>query len=125
MKRLTIDEIADRVRPSRSTVARILKRARLSRLRNLDPKEPPNRYEYPTPGGLLHLDIKRLGRIQGVGKRFGGRPSARRAGWEYVHLAIDDHSRPRTKGCASYCTSSVGSSAGCYDVATNLPRVLS
>lgn len=93
MKRMTVDEIAERVAPSRATVARILKRAGLSRLRDLEPKQPPRRYEYPNPGGLLHLDIKRLGRIVGVGKRFGGRPSARRAGWEYVHLAIDDHSR--------------------------------
>lgn len=52
------------------------------------------RYEWPEPGDLIHLDIKKLGRIgQGGGKRFGKNRSARRLGWEHVHIAIDDHSR--------------------------------
>jgi len=93
VQRLSLDAIAQRVRPSRATIARILKQVDLGRLKNLDPKEPIVRYEYPQPGGLLHLDIKRLGRFDRVGKRFGGQRSARRAGWEYVHIAVDDHSR--------------------------------
>jgi len=52
------------------------------------------RYEWPEPGDLVHLDIKKLGRIgQGGGKRFGANRSARGLGWEHVHVAIDDHSR--------------------------------
>ncbi len=52
------------------------------------------RYEWPEPGDLVHLDIKKLGRIgEGGGKRFGKNRSPRGLGWDYVHVAIDDHSR--------------------------------
>jgi len=56
---------------------------------------PIQRYEWPTPGDLLHVDIKPLGRIDGVGHRIHGDRRRRQpgAGWEYVHVAIDDHSR--------------------------------
>jgi transposase InsO family protein len=56
---------------------------------------PVQRYEWPTPGDLLHVDIKPLGRIDGVGHRMHGdrRHRTRGIGWEYVHVAIDDHSR--------------------------------
>jgi transposase InsO family protein len=56
-------------------------------------RAPVIRYEWPEPGDLVHLDTKKLGRIDGVGKRFGGPRSSRSLGWDVVHVAIDDHSR--------------------------------
>jgi transposase InsO family protein len=78
-----------------STVGRILSRAGLNRLANLEPAKPVQRYEYAAPGGLLHLDIKKLGRFRRPGHRVTGdrRQDSPGAGWEYVHVAIDDHSR--------------------------------
>src|SRR6185436_3068536 len=71
--RLTALEVAKRLRMPRSTVAAVLKRAGLSRLRDLEPPEPVQRYEREAPGDLLHLDIKKLGRIRGgVGHRITG-----------------------------------------------------
>ena len=80
---------------SPATVSRILQRKRISRLRDLDPAPPPRRYEHPCPGDLLHLDIKKLGRFGCVGHRIHGqrRRHLPNGGWEYVHVAIDDHSR--------------------------------
>jgi len=80
---------------SRASISRILRRLHLSRLRDLDPPAPVVRYEHPAPGDLLHLDIKKIGRFQAVGCRITGNRRGRihRAGWEYVHVAIDDHSR--------------------------------
>jgi transposase InsO family protein len=80
----------------KSTVARVLKRHCLNRARDLDPREPARRYNRRHPGELLHLDVKKLGRIAGgYGHRITGdrRPRRRGAGWEYVHVAIDDASR--------------------------------
>lgn len=77
----------------RSTVYQVLRRLGLSRRSTLSPREPTRRYEWPAPGDLLHLDTKKLGRIDGVGKRFGGGRRSRGIGWNYVHVAIDDHSR--------------------------------
>lgn len=93
--RLTSVEIGRKLRMPRSTVAAILKRVGLSRLRFLEPPEIPVRYERDAPGDLLHLDIKKLGRIAKVGHRVTGnrRDRTRGAGWEYVHVAIDDASR--------------------------------
>jgi len=93
--RMTGAEIARKLRMSRSTVAAVLKRGGLSRLSALDPVEPVVRYERDAPGELLHLDIKKLGRIERVGHRIHGdrRTRARGAGWEFVHVAIDDYSR--------------------------------
>jgi transposase InsO family protein len=94
--RLTALEIAQKLRMPRSTVSAVLKRAGLSRLRDLDPREAVHRYEWKAPGDLLHLDIKKLGRIRdGAGHRVTGdrRDRSRGAGWEYVHVAIDDFSR--------------------------------
>jgi len=54
---------------------------------------PVQRYEWAAPGDLVHLDTKKLGRIHGIGKRFGGPRGARHRGWDLVHVAIDDHSR--------------------------------
>jgi transposase len=78
-----------------SSVARVLCRQGLNRLANLEPAKPVQRYEYDRPGGLLHLDIKKLGRFRRPGHRVTGDRHSRSegAGWEYVHVAIDDHSR--------------------------------
>jgi transposase InsO family protein len=80
---------------SRATVSRILRRRKLSRIRDLEPPQPVHRYEHERPGDLLHLDIKKLGRIARPGHRVTGNLAdrTRRVGWEYVHVAIDDHSR--------------------------------
>lgn len=93
--RLTAAEIARKLWMPRSTVSAVLKRAGLSRLGNLDPPSPVVRYEREAPGDLVHLDIKKLGRIAKIGHRITGdrRDRTRGAGWEYVHVAIDDMSR--------------------------------
>ncbi len=71
-QRMVAEEIAVRLHLPRSTVARILHRAGLGRLDLLNPPQPARRYEYEHPGELLHLDIKKLGRIQGIGHRISG-----------------------------------------------------
>jgi transposase InsO family protein len=78
-----------------STVARVLRRAGLNRLAHLEPAKPVQRYEYAQPGGLLHLDIKKLGRFRRPGHRVTGdrQQDSPGVGWDYVHVAIDDHSR--------------------------------
>jgi transposase InsO family protein len=93
--RRTSQEIASRVRSSPATVARILAHAGLSRLKNLDPKPPIHRYQRDRAGELIHIDIKKLGRIKGIGHRITGDVSKRwrGVGWEFVHVAIDDASR--------------------------------
>ena len=82
---------------AQSTVGRVLTRAGLNRLSLLEPARPANRYVYDHPGQLLHLDIKKLGQFNRPGHRVTGRQPARvrskGAGWEYVHVAIDDASR--------------------------------
>ena len=80
---------------SRATVSRILRRLELNRRRDLDPQPPIQRYEHAAAGDLLHLDIKKLGRIVRPSHRVTGdrRDSVDGAGWEHVHVAIDDHSR--------------------------------
>jgi transposase InsO family protein len=94
-ERWTGARIAPAVALSRATVGRILRRLGLARLRDLAPAEPVRRYERAHPGELLHIDIKKLGRIAGIGHRITGdrRHRARGIGWEYVHVAIDDGSR--------------------------------
>ncbi len=93
----TYDRIADQTGLSRSTVARILVRHGLNRWRDLEPAEPVIRYERESPGEILHMDIKKLGKFNRVGHRITGdrhgQSSARGIGWEFVHVAIDDHSR--------------------------------
>ena len=93
--RMTGAQIARRLRMPRSTVARILQRAGLGRLKYLDPPEPVCRYQKELPGELIHLDVKKLGRIKGLGHRVTGDRAqrARGVGWEFVHVAIDDASR--------------------------------
>lgn len=93
--RLPATEVARRLGMPRSTVGLILRRKGLSRWSSLEKKEPPRRYEIAEPGGLVHLDIKKLGKIQGVGHRIHGdrRTRQRGIGWEHLHVAIDAHSR--------------------------------
>jgi transposase InsO family protein len=94
--KMTGPQIARNLKRPRATVARVLKRAGLERLKKLEPKEPENRYQHRRPGDLLHLDVKKLGRISGYhGHRITGdrRHRKRRAGWDYVHVAIDDRTR--------------------------------
>jgi transposase InsO family protein len=78
-----------------STVVTINRRLGLNRLAHLEPPRPVIRYEHARPGALVHLDIKKLGKIGLVGHRIHGDRSVRshRQGWEYVHVAIDDCTR--------------------------------
>lgn len=86
--------IAAHLKLAYSTVCRILKRARLSRKRDIMPPQKPVRYERKTPGEIIHIDIKKLAKIDGVGHRIhGDRTRGNGSGWEYLHVAIDDHSR--------------------------------
>jgi transposase InsO family protein len=102
--RMTSSEIAECLGMALSTVSAVLKRIGLGKLSRLDPPEPPNRYERRQAGELLHIDVKKLGRINGAGHRVtGNRASqnanrrARRkggpAGWEFVHVCVDDATR--------------------------------
>jgi transposase InsO family protein len=90
-------QIAERLRMPRSTVAKILRAAGLSRLRDLEPKAPVVRYERRHPGELVHVDIKKLGKFERCGHRITGdrhgQSAARGIGWEFVHVCIDDASR--------------------------------
>ena len=94
-ERLTAWAIAVRLQVPRSTVAAILARVGLNRLAALEPAAPVTRYERARPGELVHLDIKPLARILRIGHRMHGdrRRKVKGAGYEYVHVAIDDHSR--------------------------------
>jgi transposase InsO family protein len=100
-RRYTGKEIAAELGISPATVSRVLKRLGLNRMSALEPAEPVRRYEREHPGELIHIDIKKLGRIDGIGHRITGDrtgQSNRRArgeglGWEYVHVCIDDASR--------------------------------
>ena len=87
--------ICQRLGVSSASVSRILRRARLSRWRDLEPRPPVLRYERERPGELLHLDTKKLARINGIGHRIHGDRQLRRrgVGWDFVHVAIDDASR--------------------------------
>jgi transposase InsO family protein len=102
--RLTAAQIATALGMALSTVSAVLKRVGLGKLSRLEPPEPANRYERRHPGELIHVDVKKLGRILKPGHRVtgdrrgqasthrDGKP-VRLAGWEFVHVAIDDHSR--------------------------------
>ena len=93
--RLTAWQISQRLSVPRSTVSAWLARGGLGRLRDLEPKPEVRRYERRTPGALLHLDTKKLARITRPGHRIHGDRSKRvyGAGWEFAHVAVDDHSR--------------------------------
>ena len=105
--RMTAAEIAETLAMPLSTVSAVLKRNGVGKLGRIG-LEPAVRYERSRPGELVHIDIKKLGRIEGgAGKRVGGRTPGRyrprrmdgsgsrrgTIGWEYVHVAVDDHSR--------------------------------
>jgi transposase InsO family protein len=94
-ERHTAWAIAVQLQIPRSTVAAVLARAGLNRLARLIPSAPVTRYEWARPGDLVHLDVKPLARIAGVGHRIHGDRRARvqGIGWEYAHVAVDDHSR--------------------------------
>jgi transposase InsO family protein len=93
-RRLTQARIANSLGVSKSTVGRVLRRAGLSRLSDLEPSEPIVRYEHERPGDLVHIDTKKLGRIKRRGKRIpGSSHNPIKAGWEYLFVAIDDHAR--------------------------------
>ena len=95
-QRWTGSHIAIEVGVSPATVSRVLKRAGLSRLKDIEPAEPVRRYERAHPGEMIHIDIKKLGRFDRVGHRITGNPQlgkSRGIGWEFVHVAIDDASR--------------------------------
>jgi transposase InsO family protein len=105
---LTAAEIAEALQMALSTVSAVLLREGLGKRSRLAPPEPSNRYERRAPGELVHIDIKKLGRIvvpghavtgnrrQRAGSTRIGSPTGRSigtAGWEFVHVAVDDHSR--------------------------------
>lgn len=86
--------IAKHLKLAYSTVCRHLQRHGISRKRDLCPPSKPRRYERKTPGEIIHIDIKKLAKIDGVGHRIhGDRTKGNGKGWEYLHVAIDDHSR--------------------------------
>lgn len=93
--KLVAAEIATRLPLARSTVSAVLHRLGLGRLRYLNPPPPVQRYEWGRPGELIHVDTKKLGRIERPSHRVTGnrRDTTRGAGWEYAHVAIDDCSR--------------------------------
>jgi transposase InsO family protein len=93
--RMTGAEIAETLAMPASTVSGILTRIGLGKLWRLEPLEPANRYEKKRPGELVHVDVKKLGRIGRPGHRVNGdrRTRTRGIGWEYVHVAIDDATR--------------------------------
>ena len=86
--------IARHINVPHSTVCRYLKKHGLSRKRDIIPPEKPRRYERKAPGEIIHIDIKKLAKIDGVGHRIhGDRSKGKGKGWEYLHVAVDDHSR--------------------------------
>jgi len=102
--RMTGPEIAEILEMATSTVSAVLRRIGLGRLSRLDPPEPVRRYERSRPGELLHIDVKKLGRIsaKGAGHRVTGRRNTEvarlkggplRTGWERVHVCVDDATR--------------------------------
>ena len=96
-QRQTGPAIARALGMARSTVSLILRRLGLNRLALLEPRPPVIRYERERPGELIHLDIKKLGKIRDIGHRFAQRGPGMHAnrghGWDFLHVAIDDASR--------------------------------
>lgn len=102
--RMTGAEIAECLGMALSTVSAILVRIGLGKLSRLEPPAPPNRYERSRPGELVHIDVKKLGRILAAGHRVtSSRASQKKtrrerkrvglAGWEFVHVCVDDATR--------------------------------
>lgn len=94
-RRMLQAQIARSVGVSAATVSRVLRRAGLSKLSDLQPAEPVQRYEHAAPGEMLHIDTKKLGRIERPSHRVTGnrRDGVDGAGWEFLFVAIDDHAR--------------------------------
>jgi transposase InsO family protein len=94
-ERWTGVRIAQATGLSRATVSRILTRLKLNKTRYLEPPIPVVRYEHAAPGDMLHIDIKKFARIVKAGHRITGNPrdETRGAGWEFLYVAVDDHSR--------------------------------
>jgi transposase InsO family protein len=94
-QRWTGVRIAQATGLSRATVSRILVRLGLNKVKMLEPVRPVVRYERSAAGDLLHIDIKKLARIHKPGHRITGNPQdeTRGAGWEFLYVAVDDHSR--------------------------------
>lgn len=99
-QRSTQEQISLQLGISKASVSRILNRRGLSLLSALEPQPPRPRYERASPGEIIHIDIKKLGRFNRVGHRItrdlAGHTGTGRPGWEFVHVAIDDHSRIAT-----------------------------
>jgi transposase InsO family protein len=101
--RMTAAEIAEVLGMALSTVSAVLLRIGLGKRSRLEPAEPPNRYERAYPGELIHIDVKKLGRIDKIGHRISGRKTSQHArsnwgagrsvGWEYAHVCVDDATR--------------------------------
>ena len=103
-QRRTQEHIAGDLAISKASVSRILRRRGLSLLSSLEPQQPRPRYEREKPGEIIHIDIKKLGRFNAIGHRITGdrkgqskaRGRGEGPGWEFAHVAIDDHSRIAT-----------------------------
>ena len=96
--RFTAAEIAETLGIAHSTVSAVLKRHGRGRLPRLDADRPENRYERAQPGELVHIDVKKLGKVAGVGHRITGQRrvgggDGRGPGWEFVHVCVDDCTR--------------------------------
>jgi transposase len=102
--RMTAAEIAECLGMALSTVSRWLRRIGLGKRSRLEPAEPSNRYERKRPGELVHVDVKKLGRIVAIGHRISGKRASQKrirrngrltgiAGWEFVHVCVDDATR--------------------------------
>ena len=93
--KMTAEQIAASLKLPRSTVARVLSRGGLGRLKYLEPPVSIVRYEWDRPGDLIHLDVKKLGCFRAAGHRVTGVRNSASAGcgWEFVHVCVDDHSR--------------------------------
>jgi len=102
--RMTGPQIAEVLEMATSTVSAVLRRIGLGKLSRLEPPEPPNRYQCSRPGELIHIDVKKLGRIssKGAGHRVTGKRNTEvkrrrggelRTGWEFVHICVDDATR--------------------------------
>lgn len=93
--RFTSPEIAETLGMPLSTVGAVLVRRGLGKLPRIAAEEPTNSYERPRPGELVHIDVKKLGKIGRPGHRANGdrRTRSRGIGWEFVHVAVDDATR--------------------------------
>lgn len=105
-RRYTGKQIATEVGVSPATVSRILRRLGLNRLSALEPAEPVRRYERENPGELIHIDIKKLGRIGSVGHRITGRQTGvvnrhLGIGWEFIGSCYRPKSLPKPARCSA------------------------